>query len=168
MGSPATLMTKTGRKVASKVVDLVLLKTSNTLKYGIFRTCWLLQTTLRIRWKTSQKRRMEPVGTLVFDKYLPLIFMILTPGFTFTFFSETSRKSTSAQLTVPISTLVVLSYHQSCCIKHSIYTVLIRVLCSEIENADFSWLVHETIGMPEGPDSLPTLCGTDWWRWYSF
>ena len=54
-----------------------------------------------------------------------------------------------------ISTLVVLPYHQSCCIKHSIYSVLIRVLCSRsVKNAEFSeffsWVVHETISISAG------------------
>ena len=81
---------------------------------------------------------MELVGALVFDKYLPLIFMILTPSFTFTFFQPQENPLQLAKLTALSDQYMirVLPYHQSCCIKHSIYTVLISVLCAEIEKAD--------------------------------
>ena len=42
---------------------------------------------------------MELVGALVFDKYLPLIFMILTPSFTFTFFQPQENPLQLAKLT---------------------------------------------------------------------
>ena len=72
---------------------------------------------------------MEPVGTLVFDKYLPLIFMILTPSFTFTFFLEPNEN--------PLVLLQYMRHFLIFCLAAS-NIVFIQYHCDQLEKTDYA------------------------------